>query len=441
MNTTYTYDRAKFRMIARSPSHAYVNNLLAASSCTLLIVGLHFIFSRETFNHWTVMRCVQGTIAGVVTVSAAANEYSPQIAIALGCLGGIVFYLVSRQIFHNSLEDYCNVIAIHLVCAILGSVVAPFCVLNTDEDIETILLSFSWQLICLVALLALVSTVMSLIFGMLECCGILRNRSECLNHERANAAVQRGPPRSFLQRLFFPDSGCLYLQPSSTSGTRNDPSIGSRFRQYQTEIDKLEEGRSTAMTKPNPSVKIEETVTRVQPTGTRVRKARQVYTLPGGFPASIENKGGTGESVNNDLLEIERKQVLEKEIKCILDPIEELDEEMSQEVGENEVQRDIERYNAGDKNILKTESFTGLSDLNESSYQLRRTAKLMNLHHEFIKDELKVVLEPKRVDSSSSDSCDEDVVFTRTPNLNESIKDIVTYNHSILETNLGLSQC
>lgn len=253
-------------MFTRDQSHAYVNNLLAASSCTLIIVALHFVLGRETFNHWALMRCIQGTIAGVVTVSAAPNDYSPQIAIALGCLGGIVFYLVSTWIFHSALEDYCNVVAIHLVCAILGSILAPFCAVRTDEHTVTILLSFSWQLICLAALLALVSAAMLLIFGMLECCGILRNRSECLNHAWANAAVDRGPPRSFLQRLFSPDSG-LYLQPDSTSSTGRNPSVGSRFWKYQEEIDKLEEGRPTVTSKPNAHVGIKDNVAKIQAPG------------------------------------------------------------------------------------------------------------------------------------------------------------------------------
>lgn len=250
------YDHDKFRMSIWNPSHAYVNNLLAASSCTLLVVALHFTFSRETFNHWTIMRCVQGTIAGVVIVSAAANDYSPQIAIVLGCLGGVVFYLISRQIFRSALEDYCNVIAIHLACAILGSILAPVCAARTDEDTAKILLDFSWQLICLIALLALVGTTMLLVFGMLECCNVLRNKSEYLNHSRANAVVEKGPPRSFLQRLFSPDTRCFYLQPGSTSSAEHRSKIGSRFWKYQTEINKLEEERPT--NKLNTSDKIED---------------------------------------------------------------------------------------------------------------------------------------------------------------------------------------
>ncbi|EZA56960.1 Ammonium transporter 1 member [Ooceraea biroi] len=429
---TSTYERDKFRMSTRDPSHAYVNNLLAAASCTLLVVALHSAFSRESFNHWTAMRCVQGMLAGVVTVSAAANEYSPQTAIALGCLGGVAFYLISRQVFRSALEDYCNVVAVHLVCAILGSVLAPFCAVHLDtEDTTTLLLNFSWQLICLAALFALVGTAMLLVFGMLELCGILRNRSEWLNHVRANVAVDRGPPRSFLRRLFFPDSGSVYLQPGSISSTDHRPSADSRFCKYQTEIDKLEKGRFTSKREMN--IKNEDSVTQPLPTGTRIKKARQVHTLSGSIPVVMEDQGGTGESINHNLPEIVRKQFLGREIKHVLDPIEEIDEEHAKEceVQPSNPQRNIEDCNAGDENSIFRKSinaFATTRDSNESNYQLRRTAKLINLHHELSKEDLRVVFGPKRVDSSSSDSCDEDIIFAR----NESVRDIMTSNDSLI---------
>lgn len=152
-------------------------------------------------------------------------------------------------------------------------------------------------------------------------------------------------------------------------------------------------------------------------------------------PVSIKDQGGTGESINNDLLEIGRRQFLGKEIKCILDPIEEIDEEISKEfeVKENNTQHKIEDYNVGRKSSIMTENFNTrtakLADLNESNYQLRRTVKLMNLYHEFVKEDVKVVLGPKHVDSSSSDSCDEDIIFEKTPDMNECTKDVATIIH------------
>lgn len=153
-----------------------------------------------------------------------------------------------------------------------------------------------------------------------------------------------------------------------------------------------------------------------------------MHTLSGHTPVLIENQGGTGEPINNDFSEIGRETPFRGEIKYILNSIKELDEEGSKEFEfkENNAQRyNIEDYNAEDGNSMLKENFNTpveLKDSNESNYQLRRTIKLMNLYHEFIKEDVKVVLGPKHVDSSSSDSYDEDNVFARALDLNESTK-------------------
>lgn len=150
----------------------------------------------------------------------------------------------------------------------------------------------------------------------------------------------------------------------------------------------------------------------------------------------IEDQGGNGESIDKDL-EIGRKRFLGKEIKYALDPIEEIDEEISKEF---EIKEDTAQFidgcSAGDKN--STSRDFNISCLrsedrgDESNYQLRRTIKLMNLHHEFVKEDLKVVLGPKRLDSSSSDSCDDDIVFAKAPDLSESMRNIAINSDSLI---------
>lgn len=263
----YQRAAAEAGAVARDPTYAYVNNLIAASSCTLLVTALHLAFNRHGFNYWTVMRCVQGMLAGVIIVSAAANDYSPQVAIAMGCLGGVLFYFVSKRVFRSALEDYCNVVAMHFTCALLGSVLAPLCAARIGTDsIGEVMLDFSWQLICLITLLALIGITMLLVFVLLKLCGILRNRSEYMNHMRANVAVERLSPGRLLQRLFFPDTGTVYLQPGSISTTpEHHPVAGTRFAKYQTEIDSLEGGRTTMTNNRGTDVGTEDNDTRVQP--------------------------------------------------------------------------------------------------------------------------------------------------------------------------------
>lgn len=233
-----------FRPQFQSITKVLVNNLLAASSSCLFVVALHFALSREAFNYWTVMRCVQGAISGIVTVAAGVNLYSPLVVIGISCLSGLIFYLVSRRVYRSALEDYCNIVATHLACALFGSFLAPLCSNARGVD-HAMVLDVAWQVICIITLISTVILVMGPFFVILECCGFLRNRSEFVNHLRATTAMERGPPRSCMQRLFFPDVESLYLQPGSVVKSTQGPQIMSpRLWQYQQEISRLEQPRS-----------------------------------------------------------------------------------------------------------------------------------------------------------------------------------------------------
>lgn len=159
-------------------------------------------------------------------------------------------------------------------------------------------------------------------------------------------------------------------------------------------------------------------------TGARVKKARQVHTLSVSAPVFVKEQGGTGESINQDLPEIGKKLFLGREIKYSLDPIEEMDEEVSKEFEVTE-----STYNGEEKGSILMENLNTPAE-DPMNYQLRRTVKLTNLHHEFSREDLKVVLGPRRLDSSSSDSCDEDGAIARTMDSSESRQSIATSNNS-----------
>ncbi|KAL0133029.1 hypothetical protein PUN28_000641 [Cardiocondyla obscurior] len=266
------------------------------------------------------------------------------------------------------------------------------------------MLSFSWQLICLAALMALVGAAMLIMFGMLECYDVLRNRSECLNRARSVVAAERDPPKSLLRRLTSSNTGSFYLQPGSTSNTRRHSSIDSEFGKYEEKIDNFEKENLIVAHKPDTNIIIEDGVTKVQ------------------MSELSEDQGNTGESADKDL-EIRRKRFRGKKIIYALDPIEEIDEESlkEHETKKSSVQLSIDDCNFEDRNLILARNLNvsrDRGDIVESNYQLRRTIKLTNLHHEFIKEDLKVVLEPKRLTSSSIDSVRDNSVFVKTPDFN-----------------------
>ncbi|KZC09598.1 PREDICTED: ammonium transporter 1 member 3-like [Dufourea novaeangliae] len=234
-----------FRIRSKDHGHVYLNNLLAASSCSVFVVAFHFMVSGEEFNHWTVMRCVQALAAGLSIVAAGTDFYSPQIAIVLGFIGSIVFFLVSKLIFQSALEDYCNIVATHVACAFVGSFLAPLFDIDTEATLTANVYQFFWQLICLITIITMVSIVMYISFTLLERFGLLRNRSEHLNHMRANVAMEAldVPRGNFFRRLFHTDDDPVYIQPGSTSDSARRPSVGTHAMKYQAEDAAIEKGR------------------------------------------------------------------------------------------------------------------------------------------------------------------------------------------------------
>ncbi|XP_034941059.1 ammonium transporter 1 member 1-like [Chelonus insularis] len=74
-----------------------INNLISISSCTIVVTVIYF-YIHKSLDHWMMMRCVQATTAGIVIISAGVDDYSPPIAFLFGCIGGVLFYLVSREV-------------------------------------------------------------------------------------------------------------------------------------------------------------------------------------------------------------------------------------------------------------------------------------------------------------------------------------------------------
>lgn len=187
----------------------WLNIVLTITSSAIIVVGLHFL-KRELFNHWSVMRCLQSLTVGVILASAGVDAHTPYISLLLGCIGGGLFYLISKWIFYSALEDYCNIIAAHIFCGLFGSLVAPFLYTIGNCDVKIVMIHFCWQLICLLTIIGTTVAVTTPVLLILRCLGLLRNRAEYVNHLRSTAAQQQqGSPKYFF--FFLLISGLNFI--------------------------------------------------------------------------------------------------------------------------------------------------------------------------------------------------------------------------------------
>ncbi|XP_044598709.1 putative ammonium transporter sll1017 [Cotesia glomerata] len=264
------------RLVSKWLSRIFINNLLTVSMCALVTIALHFLM-RDPFNHWTVMRCIQAVTAGVVVISAGVDIYTPSVALAIGFVGGILFYLVTKAIFKTPLEDYCNIIAIHVVCALMGSFVALFFYGASHESYgySVVLLDALWHLICIVSIISFVSATVTPMFLILDCLGLLRNRSEYLNHLRSTAAQERRH-RSFGERLFRLDSETVFIQPGQLNNQEFQTESVLRPSRIETvaRVEIPDQNLATQNVFNNNFETFKESIVEQ-----KLRKARQVHTI------------------------------------------------------------------------------------------------------------------------------------------------------------------
>lgn len=199
-----------------------INNLVALSTALIATYLIHWIVYGSPVSYWVFLRCLQGGIAGLVTISAGADIYHPIAVFFVALVESLLFHAISIVIELSYLEDNCNIIATHFFSALFGSTLPPIVAmidnLGLSVMVRTRAIHFSWQLIC-VLVIAVISAVLAVIvFGSMLLCGLLRSRGETQSHQRAVIARTNIPERSWFQTLFpaLPGETPEYVDPGPT---------------------------------------------------------------------------------------------------------------------------------------------------------------------------------------------------------------------------------
>ncbi|XP_026473963.1 uncharacterized protein LOC113377759 isoform X2 [Ctenocephalides felis] len=188
--------------------------IMAFTGGFLTMICLQTAFRGGLYTYWTFLACLQGGISGIVTISTAPEIHNAVMSLFVGAFGSLICYLFERIIYRSNLEDYCNLVAVHLCSGVVGSLL---CVLTAAGD----------DLVIIAALL---------ILG-LSLCKALRNNDEVRNNNRAkhiqeimNSYYKLEP----FSRL-FPLSNELQLLKEQRINTRW-VYVKSKVPEYQTRI-------------------------------------------------------------------------------------------------------------------------------------------------------------------------------------------------------------
>jgi ammonium transporter, Amt family len=101
---------------------AFMNTNLAAAAAMLgwLIV------ERIKTGHFTTLGAVSGAVAGLVAITPCAGFVSGMSPIAIGGIAGVVCYLAIQLKFRFGYDDALDVVGVHLVGGVVGSLLLAF---------------------------------------------------------------------------------------------------------------------------------------------------------------------------------------------------------------------------------------------------------------------------------------------------------------------------
>lgn len=166
-----------------------VNSMMAIAGALITFVLLHSCSYSEEFYYWDIVKCLQSTVAALVAISFGIHYYLPSMAFALGAITSVFFYIISAMMDLTSLEDNCNIIAVHFTGALVGAILLPLlCKWKVLEEHATVLTRFSkcaWQAIYCLLFVVICIVIFGGVFALLKAFRSLRNEREINNHRRA----------------------------------------------------------------------------------------------------------------------------------------------------------------------------------------------------------------------------------------------------------------
>lgn len=238
-----------------------------------------------------------------------------------------------------------------------------------------------------------------------------------------------------MERLFYPDSETLYLQPGTAPVQRVGSIVGPRFTKYQRAIAKLEESKTddlvqTTERSPNPEINLA-AADPIVLHDTRVKKFRHVHTIRPASDTGILETGRQSEAMGDNRCSANDDEKIGKPIDDCSKNFSKMTSttECSGDSSANHVEADdnllIERFSK-----LGNDRITGDKSLKRQRepYRLHRTQKCMNLRLEAIdKNDNSVTFlvkpRPPSFASSLSDSDDDTQVICKkySSNLNPSV--------------------
>ena len=172
-----SYDDAKIAALAM------VNTIMAASGGSIAALAIQ----KFAFKNWSLMMLCNGSLAGMVSVCAGANQYYPWAALVIGTIGGCAFFAWSTMLNKLGIDDAIDAVGVHLGGGIWGVIAVPLFSFNHGKSIfysgttKVAWYILGWNIAGVLTIMVYTAAIMVPLFMFLKKIGYLRVDDEILS--------------------------------------------------------------------------------------------------------------------------------------------------------------------------------------------------------------------------------------------------------------------
>lgn len=163
--------------LAQANGAALAGKVLVAT--TLAAAGSGITASMMGYflkGDWDMEMTTKGVLAGLVSISAGCATISPGLAIFVGCIGAVVYYMAVKVTTKLEIDDVMNVFPVHGACGAWGLLAAGFLSspdnmasgLGIDNDAINSGEQFAHQLLAVAVIFGWTAGISALAFKLME---------------------------------------------------------------------------------------------------------------------------------------------------------------------------------------------------------------------------------------------------------------------------------
>ncbi|MGC2856142.1 ammonium transporter [Novispirillum sp. DQ9] len=163
-------------------SNVYVNTLLAGAGGVVAAL----VLTQVLYKKIDLTMLLNGSLAGLVSITAGPATPTPGAAILIGAVGGLLVVFAVPLLDKLKIDDVVGAIPVHLVCGIWGTIVVP--VTNPDA-------SFGTQIVGIAAIGGFVIVTSSIVWLALKVTVGLRvgEEEEMIGLDKAELGLEAYP--------------------------------------------------------------------------------------------------------------------------------------------------------------------------------------------------------------------------------------------------------